>query len=215
MQQNFQIESFSHMYYYQYSASFDSPNNRGAVYFWKKCTDASDWFLAQKSFGNEQLFNNNNFTNAETNYSVQIVDNVSTNTYDFAVSGQWGGVRKFVDEIPMLYIPAELNPNNLPPKTLLPWSNMFISNNTTGVPVAVPDTTTYPGDHYYEIAAIDYSEKLHSDFKKATRARGFVQITGHTLNGDPTYNINNAHRCGPFIFAKKDVPVRVKFYNLF
>lgn len=160
------------------------------------------------------MFNDNNFTNAETNYTINILDNITTGTYDFTVSGQWGGVRKFVDEIPMLYIPSELNPNNLPPKTLLPWSNTYISNNTTGIPVAVPDTTTYPGDHYYEIAAIDYSEKLHSDFKKSTRARGFIQITGHSLNGDPIYNINNAHRCGPFIFAKKDVPVRVKFYNL-
>lgn len=160
------------------------------------------------------LFSDNNLTNVETNYTVNITDNATTQTYDFTVSGQWGGVRKFVDEIPMLYIPQELNPTNLPPKTLIPWSNMCISNNTTGIPVAVPDTTTYPGDHYYEIAAIDYSEKIHSDFKKATRCRGFIQITGHLLNGDPVYNINNAHKCGPFIFAKKDVPVRVKFYNL-
>jgi len=42
------------------------------------------------------------------------------------------------------------------------------------IPVAIPDTTTYPGCDYYEIELGEYSEKLHSDLP-ATRLRGYRQ----------------------------------------
>lgn len=49
------------------------------------------------------------------------------------------------------------------------------------IPVAVPEkwvdlngTTT--GDDYYEIAAVEFAERLHSDLPKATRLRGYVQL---------------------------------------
>ena len=31
------------------------------------------------------------------------------------------------------------------------------------IPVAVPDTTTYPGSDYYEIAVTEYTQQLHAD----------------------------------------------------
>ncbi len=49
------------------------------------------------------------------------------------------------------------------------------------IPVAVPDRTTYPGidpgvnSDYYEIAVVQYKEKLHSELPPTT-LRGYVQI---------------------------------------
>ena len=39
------------------------------------------------------------------------------------------------------------------------------------IPVAVPDTITYPGSDYYEIAVRQYSEKLHRDLPQHPTAR--------------------------------------------
>ena len=64
---------------------------------------------------------------------------------------------KFVDKLPGL---GSGNANNL---------GQFI-------PVAVADTTTYAGDDYYEVAVVEYTEKMHSELPKATRLRGYVQI---------------------------------------
>lgn len=47
------------MYYYEWSGS-NVLRNRGAVYFWKKCSEETDWFLLQKSFGNENVLESNN-----------------------------------------------------------------------------------------------------------------------------------------------------------
>ena len=55
-----------------------------------------------------------------------------------------GGIRKFVDSLPGLGPDAK---NNL---------GQYI-------PVAVPDTTTYPGSDYYEIAVVEDTEKLDTD----------------------------------------------------
>ena len=72
------------------------------------------------------------------------------------------------------------------------------------IPVAVADTTNYPGSDYYEIALVEYTEKMHSDLPPTT-LRGYVQKNG----GDP-----NPHYLGPVIVAQKDRPVRIKFTNL-
>ncbi|BCJ50562.1 hypothetical protein Asp14428_20370 [Actinoplanes sp. NBRC 14428] len=126
-----------------------------------------------------------------------------------------GGLRKFVDGLPGL--------------------NAAGANNLGQyIPVAVPDTTTYPGSDYYEIAVVQYREKLHSDLP-ATLLRGYVQLsTGvvpgahvalETANADgtttpvtdaagPVYGVDKAHYLGPFIVAQKDRPVRIKFRNL-
>lgn len=57
------------------------------------------------------------------------------------------GIRKFVDSLPGVGAAAA---------------------NDLGqyIPVAVPDTTTYPGSDYYVIAVRQFSEKLHRDLDR-------------------------------------------------
>src|SRR5450631_1922108 len=113
------------------------------------------------------------------------------------------------------------------------------------IPVAVPKkwvdlngTTT--GDDYYEIAAVEFSEKLHADLPKATHLRGYVQVesiadaplavgSNHvalkypngTLITDPAritaanpggqvYAYDNPHHLGPVFNATQGTAVRVK-----
>ena len=91
--------------------------------------------------------------------------------------------------------------------------------------MAIADKTTYPGYDYYEIAAVQYSEKMHKDLPNTT-LRGYVQIQ-KTL-GDPggknvplrypngtaimnrtavpaahVFAYNNPHYLGPIIVARK------------
>ena len=100
------------------------------------------------------------------------------------------GMRKFVDSLPGL---GEKNKNNL---------GQYI-------PVAIPDTTTYPGSDYYEIKLVDYTEKMHSDLP-ATQLRGYEQTNTDdlTVKNKPSY-------FGPTIIAHKDRPVRIKFPMVF
>ena len=71
-----------------------------------------------------------------------------------------GGIRKFVDSLPGL---GAAGANNL---------GQYI-------PVAVPDTTTYPGSDYYEIELGQYTEKMHSDLPPTT-LRGYRQTNTAT-----------------------------------
>jgi FtsP/CotA-like multicopper oxidase with cupredoxin domain len=97
------------------------------------------------------------------------------------------GIRKFVDSLPGLG---------------------FAARNNLGqyIPVAVPDTTTYPGCDYYEISLGQYTEKLGSDIPTTT-LRGYRQ----TNTTDP--NVSKFSYLGPTIVAQRDRPVRVKFTN--
>ena len=95
------------------------------------------------------------------------------------------GIRKFVDTLPGL-------------------TTTGINNLGQYIPVAVPDTTTYPGSDYYEIELVEYTEKMHSDLP-ATRLRGYRQAN---MGGTPS------HYLGPAIVAQKDRPVRILFRNL-
>lgn len=97
------------------------------------------------------------------------------------------GIRKFVDSLPGL---TAANANDL---------GQYL-------PVAIPDTTTYPGSDYYEISLVQYTEQLHRDLP-ATTLRGYVQ----TNTTDPT--VSRPSYLGPTIIAQKDRPVRVKFTN--
>lgn len=98
------------------------------------------------------------------------------------------------------------------------------------IPVAVPDTTTYPGSDYYEIAVVQFTEKMHTDLPP-TALRGYVQLSttvvpgaqvplnyndAPILKGDGTqaFGVDAPHYMGPAIIATRDVPVRIKFYNL-
>lgn len=96
-----------------------------------------------------------------------------------------GGMRKFVDRLPGLGAGAA---NNL---------DQYI-------PVALPDTITYPGSDYYIIELGEYTEKMHSDLPPTT-LRGYRQAN---MGGTP-YNY-----LGPAIVAQKDRPVRILFRNL-
>jgi FtsP/CotA-like multicopper oxidase with cupredoxin domain len=98
-----------------------------------------------------------------------------------------GGIRKFVDSLPGL---GSSGANNL---------GKFI-------PIAVPDTTTYPGSDYYIIELRQYTEKMHSDLPPTT-LRGYVQVNSAGADVAPI------HYLGPLIVASKDRPVRIKFTN--
>lgn len=97
------------------------------------------------------------------------------------------GIRKFVDSLAGL---GAANANNL----------------GQYMPVAIPDTTKYPGSDYYEIELRQYTEQLHSDLP-ATTLRGYVQVN----TTDP--KVSKISYLGPTIVAQKDRPVRVKFTN--
>ena len=103
-----------------------------------------------------------------------------------------GGIRKFVDSLPGL---GPLNANNL---------GQYI-------PIAKPDTITYPGSDYYEISAVQYTEKLHTDLP-ATTLRGYMQTNNGTdTDGNNTLTPAPVHYMGPLIISQRDRPVRVKF----
>ena len=74
-----------------------------------------------------------------------------------------GGIHKFVDTLPGL---TSAGANNL---------GQYI-------PVAVPDTTSYPGSDYYEIALVQYTQKMHTDLNPTT-LRGYVQISTTAVPG--------------------------------
>ena len=79
----------------------------------------------------------------------------------------------------------------------------------------MPDTTTYPGSDYYEIAVRQFSEKLHRDLPE-TRLRGYVQLNrGHRrAAGATTVEPAPIHYLGPLIAARsRGRPVRIKFVN--
>jgi hypothetical protein len=97
------------------------------------------------------------------------------------------GIRKFVDTLPGL---GAANANDL---------GQYI-------PVAIPDTTSYPGADYYVIELGRYTEQLHKDLP-ATQLEGYRQ----TNTTDPTVSVFSY--LGPIIVAQKDRPVRVKFVN--
>ena len=111
-----------------------------------------------------------------------------------------GGIRKFVDTLPGLGPTAA---NNL---------GQYI-------PVAQPDTTTFPDADYYEIAVVEYQEKMHSDLPP-TKLRGYVQLETSTVSGlhhplpGGRTGVDKPHYLGPTIVAQKDRPVRITFVNL-
>jgi len=126
------------------------------------------------------------------------------------------GMRKFVDTLPGL---DEAGKNNL---------GQYL-------PVAVPDTTTFPGTDYYVIALVQHREQMHSDLPP-TLLREYVQLatskvpgkqvslqtslvdgtTTPTLmpDGSPAIGVDQPHFLGPVIIAQKDRAVRITFYNL-
>ncbi len=81
------------------------------------------------------------------------------------------------------------------------------------IPLAVPDTITYPGSDYYELAVRQFAEQLHSDLPP-TRLRGYVQLNrGTDARGRNTVEPAAIHYLGPLIRARRGRPVRIKFVN--
>ncbi|MBK9795085.1 MAG: multicopper oxidase domain-containing protein [Holophagaceae bacterium] len=117
-----------------------------------------------------------------------IMNPLGTPDYMGGVIPNWTSsplIRKFVDTLPGL---TAANQNNL----------------GNYIPVAVPNTTLFPGSDYYDIGLVDYSQKLHSDLP-ATRLRGYKDL-------HPSAD-GAAHYLGPLILAERDRPVRVTFRN--
>jgi FtsP/CotA-like multicopper oxidase with cupredoxin domain len=119
----------------------------------------------------------------------------------------------------------------------------------SGMPVAIPESNwknpfngVQTGDDYYEIAVVEYTERLHSDMAKPTRLRGYVQIeTANIVNnglkdvagigsehvpgvypdgspildasGKQVYFVHKPHYLGPAIIATRGKAVRIKYTN--
>jgi FtsP/CotA-like multicopper oxidase with cupredoxin domain/fibronectin type 3 domain-containing protein len=123
------------------------------------------------------------------------------------------GIRKFVDSLPGL---TDQGANNL---------GQYI-------PVALADATTYPGSDYYEIALVQYGEKLHTDILTTT-LRGYVQLETATnittskhivlrypngavitnTSGQQVFGYDRPSYLGPTIVATRNRPTRIKFTN--
>ncbi len=115
------------------------------------------------------------------------------------IAGKVIGIRKFVDTLPGLGVAGA---NNL---------GQYI-------PVAVADTTSFPGSDYYEIGLVQYTQKLHSDLPPTT-LRGYVQLNDPANPAVKDANGNviswpQPHYLGPLIVAQRNRAVRVKFTNL-
>ncbi|MEW6660490.1 MAG: multicopper oxidase domain-containing protein [Thermodesulfobacteriota bacterium] len=99
-------------------------------------------------------------------------------------------LRKFVDSLPGLSADGGVTGAN---------------NLGQYIPIAVKDTTTYPGSDYYQLGITGYTKKVHTDLPKASQFRGYVDL-GTGAAADPQY-------LGPVIVAERDRPVRIKLTN--
>ncbi|MGC2166935.1 MAG: hypothetical protein WA632_13090 [Gallionella sp.] len=143
-------------------------------------------------------------------------------------------IRKFVDTLGGVYNGLE----NLPGMTDL----------QAGVPVAITEkwvnlAGVVTSDDYYEIAIVEFTERLHTDLAKETRLRAYVQIETPSMRangtkditgligsehipatypdgtaitdtaGNQVYFAHKPHFLGPVILAAKGTPVRIKFTN--
>ena len=131
------------------------------------------------------------------------------------------GIKKFVDTLPGLGPNAANNLGN------------YIS-------IAVPDTTTYPGTDYYEIAVVQYRQQMSSSLPgQGTLLRGYVQLETSVLRANPKANsahvqltnanldpniaptvidgyfgVDSPRYLGATIVAQRDRPVRILFRDL-
>jgi hypothetical protein len=99
-----------------------------------------------------------------------------------------GGIRKFMDTLPGV---GSANQNDL----------------GDYIPVAVKDTTTFPGSDYYQFGVVDYTQKMHTDLPAATQLRGYEDLQAAGTDANP-------HYLGPLIIAERDRPVRLKVFNM-
>ncbi len=156
-------------------------------------------------------------TNPGINYTAPVVIIGDSTGSDAAATASIGGpfnsgIRKFVDSLPGLNAAG-------------------VNDLGQYIPVAKNDSLSFPGDDYYEIALVQFTEKMHSDLPPTT-LRGYVQLeTPNTAgsahipllypngtailnsSGSQVFAYDNPHYLGPIIVAQSDKPVRVKFTN--
>jgi spore coat protein A, manganese oxidase len=73
------------------------------------------------------------------------------------------------------------------------------------IPIAAPDTSTYPGTDYYRISIGEYRQQLHPELDP-TRLWGFADAT--RPGSAPVFR-----HLGPAVIAERGRPVRVTFSN--
>ncbi len=95
----------------------------------------------------------------------------ATALYPAGYPGTGKALRKFVDPMAQVGLPA----NGVAPT---------LADGVTAkyIPVAVPEKWVNPdnvttADDYYEIAAVEYTERFHTDLRKPTTLRGYVQLS--------------------------------------
>lgn len=130
--------------------------------------------------------------------------------------------------------------NGLPGLCGLPVGTDPDGTNNLGqcMPVAEPNTTTYPGSDYYEIELVQFRERMHTDLPALNNADKMAATAGGTLlrgyrqTNAPTQGaiLSVPHYLGPLIVARKydpnfapdaplpgggtnGRPVRIKFTN--
>jgi FtsP/CotA-like multicopper oxidase with cupredoxin domain len=137
-------------------------------------------------------------------------------------------LRKFVDPLPVFGRKTDAAGNYIGPK-LADGTEKYIPTAVATSWVDGNGVTT--NDEYYEIAVVEYKEKLHSNLANPTTLRGYVQIypkgkqpagaLALTQNGtavkfttgEQVYAYDKPHYLGPAIVAKRGTAVRLKFYN--
>ncbi len=128
------------------------------------------------------------------------------------------GIKKFQDQLPVPCDPASA-------------TGCPTAAGAKFLPVAVPDTSTYPDADTFEIALVQYRTRFSSDLSP-TLTRGYVQletpanqaISQHVelfnelLDGTKVstgrFAVTSPQYLGPIIGATKDRAVRVVFRNL-
>jgi FtsP/CotA-like multicopper oxidase with cupredoxin domain len=130
-----------------------------------------------------------------------------------------GGIKKFTDTLPGLCNPGSAA-GGIP---ACPASGKFI-------PLAVPDTSSYPGADTYEIGLVQYRTNFSSSMPQGALVRGYVQIDTGVPGGqhvelfnelkDGTkvstgyFGVTAPQYMGPSIVTARDHPVRIVFRNL-
>ena len=143
-------------------------------------------FNAWANSGNAYIDPTNPSTLEPTYYANSPIGPNTTSCYTASGSGQpttgcntGNAIPKFVDPLPLPRMPGGAPIPAAPGKTFFSGSNN--SPPQKYIPLAIPTKWVNPmgqvsSDDYYEIAAVEYKEKMHSSLKNPTVLRGYVQI---------------------------------------
>jgi FtsP/CotA-like multicopper oxidase with cupredoxin domain len=133
---------------------------------------------------------------AFTNRSLTVPQDCVHNLCFFGPAGNWGftkPIQKFVDSLPGLG---------------------YENRNTLGnyIPLAIADTTTFPGSDYYKIEEVEYKQQMHSALG-TTRLRGYLDMTAPENSTFSNGSLIHNGYLGPMIIAQSNRPVRVLIKN--